>query len=293
MEDDITLKDVTDILIRQWKVIFYFTLFCVLVSVIVSFILPPKYEGNTQILIRTSQPQQIPAISSLIGLNIGQSQSSISEIDELLQTPQVEKKVREMMLGHPSIEAKNIDDIDLGKLKTKTKGSILTISVLHKNPVLAADIANAYAKAVDYYWNKLNISEARKKLQYLENQLPIAERDLNAAQNRLKNLTYLISTSQNLISGQNAKTIDVMRLEKEYEIQSSIYQMIKTEYANTKIQVAKEVSPFSDVYPAKVSFTPAYPKKKLNLVVGFLFGAFGGVFIALLVDYYQSAYKKN
>lgn len=299
MEDEINLKDILDVLLRQKMTVIWFIVLCIAASLIISFTSKPLYEGKTQLLIRTSGSSgasQIAGLASMMGMSLGGGSSgggSIIEIEELIQTPAVERRVREVLAGHPSLEGVSMPEIDLGKLKTKSKGSILDITVRHENRVLAADIADSYVDAVSYYWNKLNVTEARKKREYLEAQIPIAEAELDKAQNKLKSLTYLVTPSKSIISGgQIIKTVDILRLEKELEIQGSIYQMLKTEYANAKVQEAKEVSPFTDIEKSEVPEKPAVPNKKLNLAVGLLMGLFGGVFFAFLVDYFQTAYKK-
>ncbi len=298
MEDEINLKDILDVLFRQKMMVLWFIVLCIATSLIISFTMKPLYEGKTQLLIRTSGSSgasQIAGLASMMGMSLGGGSSgggSIIEIEELIQTPAVERRVREVLAGHPSLEGVSMPEIDLGKLKTKSKGSILDITVRHENRVLAADIADSYVDAVSYYWNKLNVTEARKKREYLEAQIPVAEAELDKAQNRLKRLTYLIAPSKSLVGGQSAKTLDMMRLEKELEIQMAIYQMLRTEYANTMVQEAKEVSPFSDIEKAEVPMSPVVPNKKLNLAVGMLLGLFGGVFFAFLKDYFQTEYKK-
>lgn len=298
MEDEINLKDILDVLFRQKMTVIWFIVLCIAASFAVSFMAKPLYEGKTQLLIRasgSSGASQMAGLASMMGVNLGSGSGggSIVEIEELLQTPAVQRRVEELLAGHPSLEGRSIDEVGLGKLKTKSKGSILDIMVRHENQVLAADIADSYVDAVSYYWNKLNVTEARKKREYLEAQIPVAEAELDKAQNRLKRLTYLIAPSKSLVGGQSAKTLDMMRLEKELEIQMAIYQMLRTEYANTMVQEAKEVSPFSDIEKAEVPMSPVVPNKKLNLAVGMLLGLFGGVFFAFLKDYFQTEYKKQ
>ncbi len=298
MEDEINLKDIIDVLFRQKMTVLWFFVFCIALSLFISFSMKPLYEGKTQLLIRasgSSGASQIVGLASMMGMSLGGGPGggNITEIDELIRTPAVERKVYSLLENYPSLEGKSIKDVGLGSLKIKAKGSILDISVRHGNPILAAAVADAYVEAVSDYWNRLNISEARKKREYLELQLPIAEKELETAENKLKSLTYLVSPSKTLVAGQGVKTIDMLRLERELEIQGSIYQMLRTEYANAKVQEAKEVSPFSDIEKAEVPTSPAIPNKKLNLIIGAIMGLFCGVFLAFLVDYFQTDYRKK
>lgn len=299
MEDEINLKDIIDVLLRRRKLVFWSVVLFAAASILVSFIMKPVYSGKTQLLIRvsgSSGASQMAGLASIMGVNLGgggSSGGSISEIDELIKTPAVERRVYQMLKSHPSLEGKSIYDVGIGSLKTKMQGSILDISVNHENRFLAAAAADAYVQAVGDYWNKLNITEARKKREYLDKQLPIAEAELKKAEDKLKRLTYLISPSPTLVAGGNVKTIDITRLERELEIQGAIYQMLRTEHANAKVQEAKEVSPFSDIEKAEIPGNPVIPNKKLNLVMGIVLGSFAGVFLAFISDYLKGPYQKK
>ncbi|MFA5104960.1 MAG: GNVR domain-containing protein [Candidatus Margulisiibacteriota bacterium] len=291
MEDEISLKDMIDVLARQRKTVFWFFALCVAASIIISLITKPVYEAKTLLLIRTSGSGgggQMSGLASMMGINLGgpyPAGGNIADLDELIKTPAVERQVYKLL-------GRDIKKTGIGKFKSKIDGNIMDIRVRHENPVLASAIADAYVEAVSEYWNRLNVTEARKKREYLEKQLPISEADLRSAENKLKNLTYLISSSRTIVGGQGVKTIEILRLEREFGIQETIYKMLRTEYANTKVQEAKEVSPFSDIEKSEVPTSPAIPNTKLNLVIGALMGLFGGVLFAFLIDYFQTAYKK-
>jgi len=291
MEDEINLKDVVDVLVRRRGIIFWAVVFSVISAMIITLLTKPVYEGTSIVLVRSvsGSSYQFSGVASMMGINLGGSASSgsASDLFELLKTPAINKKVLSAVKeGFPS------GPVDIGELKSKLNGNMLEISVLHKNPYMAAYISDAYVQALYYYWNKLNYTEAKKKKEYLEKQLPITEASLKAAEDKLKSLTYLVTQSKDFQQAPSQKTIDIVRLEREVEVQSSIYKMLRSEYESARVEEAKEVSPFSDVDKAEVPNKPVKPKPVLNLAIGFLFGLFAGVFLAFLTDYFKTAYKK-
>lgn len=291
MEDEINLKDVVDVLVRRRWTVFWTVVISVAAAFIITLVTKPVYEGKSTILVRavSGSSYQFSGVASMMGLNLGGGggSGSASDLFELLKTPAINKKIVEIVK-----EVFPSGPVDIGELKSKLNGNMLEISVLHKDPYMAAYISDAYVQALYYYWNKLNYTEAKKKKEYLEKQLPVTEASLKNAEDKLKSLTYLVTQSKDLQMAPSQKTIDIVRLEREVEVQSSIYKMLRSEYESARVEEAKEVSPFSDVDKAEVPNKPVKPKPLLNLAVGFLFGLFAGAFLAFLTDYFKAAYRK-
>lgn len=290
MEDEINLKDVVAVLVKRRWTIFLAVVISVAAALIITIVTKPVYEGKSTILVRSvsGSAYQFSGVASMMGINLGggSNSGSASDLFELLKTPAINKKITDVVKEvFPSGPA------DIGELKSKLNGNMLEISVLHKDPYMAAYISDAYVQALYYYWNKLNYTEAKKKKEYLEKQLPVTEASLKDAEDKLKSLTYLVTQSKDFQMAPSQKTIDIVRLEREVEVQSSIYKMLRSEYESARVEEAKEVSPFSDVDKAEVPNKPVKPKPLFNLAVGFLFGLFAGAFFAFLKDYFEQSNK--
>lgn len=304
MDDEINLKDYLDVVLRQWATIAAVAVISVVIAFVVSVLTRPAYEAKANILIRSSSggsTSQLAGLASLAGINMGGGGgSNIGDLNELLKTKAVSRDVKKeiedvselMNRGHLDRAALDLVEggsteapagTDLGKMKAKIDGNFLAITVEHKSPVLAARIADAYVDALSVYWNKLNFSEARKKKEYIEKQLPIAEASLRLVESKIKNMTYLVAPAAGGLSSQ-PETVDIARLKREYEIQSSVYIMLRKEYESAKLDEAREMSPFTDVERAEVPAVPSKPKLQLNLIVGSIAGLFLGIFIAFAKD---------
>ncbi len=306
MEDEINLKDYLEVISRQWRVIFAVIVVAVLAAVVYMVVTKPVYEAKANILVRTTSSPSMGSMSGLAqlaGINMNSGGSSLDDLSQLLKSRAIETDVESLMgsdvlsdsvyrdLDTASPEAAASGKYDMKKegpwkMKTKMDGNFLLISVEHTNPALAADAANAYVDSLSKYWNKLNYSEARNKREYIEKQLPVSEAALKVAEEKLKDMTFLMNSSPaaGLLPMVNPKTVDMNRLQRELEIQESIYKMLRAEYENAKLDEAKEASPFSDVERALVPKKPVRPRLVFDIAVGAIAGLFLGAFIAFAAD---------
>jgi uncharacterized protein involved in exopolysaccharide biosynthesis len=297
MEDDINLKEVFLVFARWWKLIFLISASFAIIAYVIASFAKPVYEAKVRILMRSSGGSSLGGLSGLAnmaGLNLGPG--GIGEFQGLIESRKVQDYVSDEL-----INTRNVADFvskeathffadgkptDMGKMEANIEGSFFVIRVKHKNPRAAQLICNSYVKALAQYWNKLNSSEARKKLNYIEQEMPVKERQLKAAEDKLKGLMYL-----NDAQGE-VETVEIARAKREVSILTSVYMMLRTDYETAKLDVAKEISPFSDVEPALLPSTPLSSKKSANTVMGGVIGFFMGVFLAFAADPFLNKKKK-
>ncbi len=287
MEDEINLKDILAVLYRWRRLILLMTLLFGAGAFIVSSFMTPIYEAKSRILMR--QNSQSSALSSmgglaaLAGINLGGASSGgVGDIKALIDSRRVGDYVSKEALAL----SKDGKPADLGKLTSKIDGVYLELSVKHKDPFSAQLISNAYINALALYWNKLNYSEAQKKIDYITAELPRVKAQLMAAENKLKSLMYL-TDQQGAV-----ETVDVMRAKREVEILNGVYTMLRGQLESAKLDAAKEMSPFSDVEEALLPEAPVSPRRGMNTVIGLIMGLFVSVFAAFLLDYLMPQRRK-
>ena len=137
---------------------------------------------------------------------------------------------------------------------------------------------DSYIGLLSDYWNRLNASEAQKKLGYISKEMPEKQAALIAAEDKLKSLMYL--TDENGA----VETVDILRAKREIEILNSVYAMLRKEYEQARLEEAKEISPFSDVEYATVPKAPESRRTGLNAVMGLIIGLLGGSFTAFFIE---------
>jgi uncharacterized protein involved in exopolysaccharide biosynthesis len=169
--------------------------------------------------------------------------------------------------------------------KPKTEGGLLEVKAEFGDQELVADIANGYLEALSYFWNKLNYTEAQKKKEYIESQLPRVEADLRQAEERYKQFTLLGS-----VGGSGG--VELARLSRELEVQNAVYAMLRKEHETVKLESSKDIEPFSIVDRAVRPEGKSKPKVKLNTMIGLVLGLFSGVFLAFFKEYWEKSSKK-
>lgn len=292
--EEINFRDYIDILIKSWRAIFLITVFCAAFALLLSLGQKPAYETKTTILIKSngsSALSQYSNIAGMLGINIASGRGSVDDLVELLKSKLVasivlkELNLKERIKGwnDPDIKEQDLISAVSGMLKkTKTSGNIIEIRVEAEDPQLAADIANGFVQALSSCWNGLNYTEAKKKLEYIETELPRVEGDLKIAEARLKLVPRLSSFS---LSSQNG------RVQRDYEIYSSVYIMLRKELESAKLESAKEIPPFSIIDKAVKPTLRSKPNLKLNIAIGAGLGLFFGVFFAFSKEFWQKSNK--
>lgn len=309
MDDEINLKEYLDIIIKGWKTITVLTLFFAVAAYFITMTMKPVYEASTVILIRGGGASGLSALASMAGINTGGS--DLGQFGELIKTKTVQRSVGQNLtvladlMQSRSLTKQAFKKVfgeeyvsepgplstkeGLGKMDAKVEGSFLIITVKHNNRYIAAAAANAYTEALAEYWNRLNYTEARKKKEYLEQQIPIAEASLQQVENEIKDLTSIAGSGGQEGATSDRQSVEMARLKSEFEIQNSIYSMLRREYEVTKLDLAKEISPFSDIEKAEIPDIPTGPNKKQNTIIGAVLGVFAGVFVVFA----RKAFRKT
>lgn len=307
-DDVIDLRNYIDIIKRRWLVIVFIALVVTVATYVYTSIQQPVYTAKTTILVRGGGGRSLSGLSGLAGLagiSFPSGGDHLSELTVLLKSKAVASKVVEDLALRKQVkgwENPKIADYKLaasvsGMLKSsKANGNLVELKVEYFDPKLTAAIANGYVQALSYYWNRLNRTEAQKKKEYIEAQLPRVERQLRTVENKLKKLTFLapkanpsVSSLMGSVVKSQTQGIQVSRLNTELEIQSSVYTMLRKEYETVKLEESKKIMPFSVVDRATVPERPSKPKMKFNILVGIALGLFSGMSVAFFQDYWEGS----
>jgi len=307
-ESEIDLREYLIVLVRRWKTVAAITLGLGILALVFSLLQKPVYEAKTTVLLKSggsnSALSQFAGLASIAGINLSSGGNSLQDLPDIVKSRAIAARVFE--------ELKLNDRIDWGKknvseqLKIKAvqnmlkepkiSGNLVELKVEYTDPALAAELANSFVDALAFYWNKLNYTEARKKREYIDSQLPRVELDLKAAESRLKAFTLIspraIGNSSNLLGSIGASQpqgIEISRLSREFDIQNSIYTMLRKEYEQVKLEESKEIPPFSIVDRAVKPEFKIKPKIKLNIFIGLALGLFAGTFWAFFQEYWEKS----
>ena len=294
-DDEIDIREYARILAKRWKIIVLVTVVAVGFAWIYSSMQKPIFEARTTILMRNgsnSALSQYPGLAGALGINLPSGGGTIADLLELIKSRAVAMKVLDDLdltkrikgWDAPMIRKSDLASAVSGMVnQTKYTGNVVEIMTQANEAQLTADVANAYVDALAYYWNELNVTEAKKKLKYIEAELPRVEQELNNVENKLK-LTPRSSTGFYL-AGQGG-------IQRDYEIYNSVYTMLRKELESTKLETSKETPPFSVLDPAEKPLSKSKPKIKLNMMIGLVLGLFVGVFGAFFQEYWEKSTKR-
>ncbi|MGB9788558.1 MAG: GumC family protein [Dictyoglomus turgidum] len=241
-EDEISLAELFYII---WKrKILIITLFIVFITValIYSLLAPKIYEAKTVILL----PQQSGSTSALsalaqslpISLGIPLSSTPSANMVAILKSRSAAEYVFKKLKLEGYFKAKNYEDaleqlMKSIKVTTNDKENTITLTAEAKDPKLAADIANTYVEALSNINASLGVYTAKRTKEFLEKQIERVKKDLEQAENRLKEFQ-----EKNLIFDVNDEAkavVDALaKLESEKQMTSITLKVEKDNFENLK-----------------------------------------------------------
>lgn len=201
MEEEIDLRIYIDILLKWWWLIALGAMVVGGCALLVSFVLPPMYEATAGVV----------SIKSRVDISLGSGFQSTSE-DDLALSPQAssvlldrtERRLNTLtgMVYNGSIaqqvadELRDIldeEDADPARLMEYVEGRILSadgngnsdtiqIVVTHKDPVIAAEIANAWARAFEVHVNAIYGEASYSPFADISGQVVTAKSEYDQAQ---------------------------------------------------------------------------------------------------------------
>jgi uncharacterized protein involved in exopolysaccharide biosynthesis len=277
-EDEIDLLELIRNLLQAWKTIVGISILCTGIAVAYALHAPDVFKAET--LLITSQEEKSGASSALsqfggLAAMAGISTPGDSYVEEVVATLESRKFLRvfindkklfpvlfeeiwdeenqawvvESEENLPT-EQKAIDFFlkKIINIDKDEKTGLITLSILWKDPIVAAEWANDLVKRFNEQLRKKAITDSRKRIGYLEQEL--AKTTLQDMRAVLYNL--LVSEKQ------------------------------KAMLANVNEDFALEV-----IDPAGAPETRAKPKRILIVALGVVCGGFLGIFSVLLVQFIQ------
>jgi capsular exopolysaccharide synthesis family protein len=283
------LRNYFDILLRRREIIVTFFVTVVLLVGIGSFIIRPVYRATATLLIDVESPNILTASGSVaMGSENYYTYKEYfqSQMEIITSRPIARQVFNELGLGNARAYRRAKDPIK-SFLKSITVEPVrdtrlLKLHVENKDPVLAEKTANLMARTY-----------VMRNLAYIsKNEL------LNLLKNEYLKLQTKLSEYNKIYKDEHPEMI---------KLRQEIAELVK------KIQQENEAVPIGEggegdsgkqdvfrglkannisiVSPAEVPVNPVRPKKRLNLLIALIVGAFGGVGLAFLFEYLDDTVK--
>ncbi|MBF7018006.1 Wzz/FepE/Etk N-terminal domain-containing protein [Staphylococcus durrellii] len=139
MEKTLDLTKILNSLKKQWKLLIIIPIVFILISLLISFLMTPKYEASTQVLINQKESNK-----DYMAQEVQSNIQLVNTYKEIIKSPRIREEVAK--------ENKEFGAGELGKMLKITNESdsqVLNIIVTSTSKKDSEKIANLFAKTVD------------------------------------------------------------------------------------------------------------------------------------------------
>ncbi|AEX85625.1 capsular exopolysaccharide biosynthesis protein [Marinitoga piezophila KA3] len=234
-EDELTLEDIIHIFKKRFWWFFATVVVVVALTIAYLFVTTPIYEANVTLKIESGKSN---SISDLFSTQLSSSRPEIStEIELIKSRTNIEKVIDDLNLIEyfsNKSEDKKVEITKTSVVRTLNNmisvspikdTNIVKISVQSDDPELAKDIANKLAEVYNEFLKTLSKNEYTVKREFIEEQIPKVEKDLKAAEERIRKFK---EENQVFLLDEEAKNILSFTLEYDRQINQYSLQLEET-----------------------------------------------------------------
>jgi len=305
---EINIKSIYNLMVENLSFVLKFTFIVAVSSIIISLILPPKYETNSVILPYKSNQQSAGIgglLQSSLGVNLGTSEGMNYEriFDDLFNSNDfiqnilyeyVENKDGENILLIDLILDKDIDDtLTKTQLSLLAKSSFINnylsvnydsykslvyIRVSFHDEILALNIHNLVLEEFDNYLSVLKNTKIEQKNLKLNQKLKAVDLELKALEIKKENF---ITVNKNIIDSPFL-TKELRVLEREISVKESIFLSLSSQIELNKVDLSLEKNNFRILNSPVLPLNPSFPKKKFIVIISTLMAFFISILLLLI-----------
>jgi len=305
LEDEISLRDIIETLLRQKFLIIGITVVAVLVSAILSFwVLNPTYEAEATVWVEEADLQlEVPssgatgtqdALSSTV-LNLKPEVTPEFLKEQITNSVVLERVQKKLNLDPQLFSIKKLAE-DYVEGEAVAEANLLTIKAKGDTPQAAQNLANAVAEEFAIYVDEIMHQALIAKAQpQLESQKEIITTSLKEAEELLKTTNKFIEVNPNSDADQLVLSGITNNINPKYDALERTVVDYHLKLAQLeKISLLLEDKGFSVVSaqvisPAALPLGPASPKTMLNLVIALVLGLMVGILAAFFKEYWQKS----
>jgi capsular exopolysaccharide synthesis family protein len=243
MENELTFEDILKIFKKRSWWFLLTVVVTVAITLIYLFNATPIYEANTTLKIDSSKQS---SVADIFGTQMGSTSSKISTEIELIKSRRNLEKVIDNLnlMEYFQAISENPEDVtrnsvvraleEMITVSPVSDTNIVRISVQSEDKELARSIANNLAVVYNDLLKSLSQNEYTARRRFIEEQIPLAESDLNAAQDDLRNFK-----EENNIFLLDEEAKSILQFLVSYDQQINTYQ-IQMEETKIRLQTLND-----------------------------------------------------
>ncbi|MDX5337570.1 MAG: Wzz/FepE/Etk N-terminal domain-containing protein [Cyclobacteriaceae bacterium] len=162
------------------------------------------------------------------------------------------------------------------RIEIEQKGKMIRLNVMMPEPLIAAQVNAMVLDMLITYVTEYKVGKQKRNIEFIEERVAETEQKFSEAQMRLASFR---DSNQGIIS-QRVRTREE-QLEFEFNIAYNVYNSLKQELEQARIQLKKETPIFTPLERATLPLGAAKPNKPLILIFSLFFGLFLGVLFNL------------
>lgn len=253
MEKDPNIRDYISVVVRWRSILFFNVITITILAAIVSLVLPKKYTSTGKLLppLLSGESMEISGISSMLagaGLPVGMGATPSDLFSALLKSRTVLDSVIERCELKGYYKKKTMVEtreylIKVTRIEVSPEG-IISISVIDKDPNMAAKISSSYIKHLDKLNRETSMTVGKRNRLFLEERLKEVKDDLEMVEDSVKKFQerhHIVSLPDELEQAVSIMS-DLLARKITKEIELGMIRMYATEENPEVIKINKEIS---------------------------------------------------
>ncbi len=315
--DDLTLAALVAGILTRWRDAIWVALGVVALALLLSFVLPPRYQSQATFVVATEGGVQLPkgladlatqsglsGLASQFGLGGSDPSTSPAFYAQLLGSRELLTRLVSSRFPNPWAQAPG-DSADLlviyrireedheraieiaikrvkrdMKVTFDARTSLVAISVNARGPQVSAAVANRAVELVSAFNSEQRLSRARARRVFLESRVSEAQAELRAAEAGLRNFYEQNRQWQN----SPGLTLEERRVRRQVETASDLYLSIRRAFESARIDEVNDTPVITVVDRAVPPRKALWPRRTVILLTAGVLGiGLGFLWAAALV----------
>lgn len=309
----LSFLDILAIIAKQIKLIIVVPFItCVIMIIYVLFIAKPVFVSSAKIMSSSGGKESVisgaSGIAAQFGINLSGGDDDNSWLyPEIVKSRSMAKTLmmkkydtkkfgeQKTLLEILTNQGKKIDKITdeqqlmgiqsiVDMVKIQNFRSIFTLSVFGSDPKLVKEIADDIIVELDNYQRSQNKEKAFKTRKFIERRIESTQKELETAEDRLRDFV----NSNRRIQNSPSLQLEKQRLDREVLVLNGVFTTLKQQLEQSKIDEVRDTEYVIIIDPPEIPLSRKTPHRSVMVFYAGIFGILLGIFIGLIRNYFQN-----